>query len=104
MFPCPRKNRSRASCNGHSRRILALLVQAQRGVTDYTTRPGLDWYGPFKWSSGTLDYWVNPQGIPSDVSTSSFVSYATASFQTWQDDPNSAITFTYRGNQNGLDP
>ena len=74
------------------------------GLTTSTTRPGSDWYGPLKWSSGNLDYWVNPQGIPSDVSTSSFVSYVTASFQTWQDDPNSAIAFTYRGTRTDLSP
>jgi len=62
-----------------------------------TTRPGLDWYGPFKWSSGTFDYWINTNGIPSGLSSSSFISYATAGFQTWQDDPNSAIAFNYRG-------
>jgi len=62
-----------------------------------TTRPGPDWYGPAKWSTGHFDYWINTANIPSDVSISSFITYATASFQTWQDDPSSSISFTYEG-------
>ncbi len=72
------------------------------GWQSSTTRPGSDWYGPLKWSGGTFDYWINPQSIPSDLSTPSFVSYTTASFQTWQDDPDSAIAFTYRGTRTDL--
>jgi hypothetical protein len=69
---------------------------------DSTSNPGPNWYGPLKWTDGTLDYWINPQDIPPDLSDSSFVFYATAAFQTWQDDPNSAITFSYRGTRTDM--
>ena len=62
-----------------------------------TTRPGPDWYGPLRWSISGLEYWINTQGIPPDLSVSSFITYATASFQTWEDDPGSSFDFTYRG-------
>jgi len=62
-----------------------------------TTRPGADWYGPAKWSSGAFNYWINTANIPADVPASSFITYATASFQTWEDDPGSSIDFTYSG-------
>jgi len=62
-----------------------------------TTRPGPDWYGPFKWSGNIMDYRINTQGIPSDVPSASFITYATASFQTWEDDQGSFFDFTYLG-------
>ena len=62
-----------------------------------STRPGADWYGPAKWSGGGFDYWINTANIPSDVSSPSFITYATASFQTWEDDAGSSVDLTYRG-------
>lgn len=69
-----------------------------------TTRPGADWYGPLKWSGGGFEYWINTQGIPSDLSGSSFVTYATACFQTWEDDLGSSVDFTYRGTRTDTVP
>ncbi|MGB9023588.1 MAG: matrixin family metalloprotease [Candidatus Bathyarchaeia archaeon] len=66
-----------------------------------TARPGADWYGPAKWSSGAFDYRINTANIPGDVSSSSFITYATASFQTWEDDPGSSIDFSYLGTGTG---
>jgi len=71
---------------------------------DSTTRPGSDWYGPLRWSSSGLQYWINTQAIPPDLSASSFITYATASFQTWEDDPGSSFDFTYRGTRTDAAP
>jgi len=78
-----------------------------RPPSDYqysTTRPGPDWYGPLKWSTSSYEYWINTQGIPPDLSVSSFITYATASFQSWQDDPGSSFVFTYRGTRTDVLP
>ena len=69
-----------------------------------TTRPGPDWYGPLRWSISGLEYWINTQGIPPDLSVSSFITYTTASFQTWEDDPGSSFDFTYRGTRADIAP
>lgn len=74
------------------------------GWEDSTTRPGSGWYGPLKWSGNSLDYWINTQDIPSDVSASSFITYARASFQTWQDDPGSYFYFNYLGTRADVTP
>ncbi len=64
---------------------------------DSTARPGADWYGPAKWPSATFNYWINTANAASGVSASSFITYVGASFQTWQDDLGSSVTFTYSG-------
>ena len=69
-----------------------------------TNRPGADWYGPVKWSSGSFEYWINTNGIPADLSASSFIIAVTASFQTWQDDSGSSISFAYLGTASGGTP
>ena len=70
------------------------------GWTVSTIRPGSDWYGPAKWPTCSFGYRINTANIPTDISVS-FITYATASFQTWQDDPGSSLVFTYQGTGSG---
>lgn len=69
-----------------------------------TTSPGTGWYGPLRWSGSSFEYWIDTRGIPGDVSPSSFITYATASFQTWQDDLGSSFSFSYNGIRSDTTP
>ncbi len=69
------------------------------GWTTSTARPGSDWYGPLRWDSSGIpvEYWIDTRNIPSGISESSFTYYVQKCYQTWEDDPNSDIDYTYRG-------
>ena len=71
---------------------------------DSTSSPGSGWYGPLRWSSNGFEYSINTQAIPADLSVSSFITYSTASFQTWEDDLGSSFDFTYRGTRSDTIP
>lgn len=57
--------------------------------------PQLYSYSGYHWPGDKVPYWVNLDG--SRVGEIEAVSGIRASFQTWQDDPNSQIAFEYRG-------
>jgi len=69
------------------------------GADEATTRPGPDWYGPLRWDNADMpvNYWVDPRNVPSGITESSFTEFVRRSYQTWEDDSSSYITFTYMG-------
>jgi hypothetical protein len=62
--------------------------------------PVLYSYSRYHWSTLPIKYYYNPDNSP----VGNVVSGVTASFQTWQDDPNSSVTFEYQGSTSALSP
>ena len=57
--------------------------------------PQLYSYSGYHWPTGNVFYWMNSNS--SRVAGADFINGITASFQAWQDDPASQITFAYQG-------
>jgi len=57
--------------------------------------PQLYSYSGYHWASGNVPYWINPNS--SRVAETDAINGIKASFQTWQDDPDSQIVLTYQG-------
>lgn len=57
--------------------------------------PQLYSYSGYHWKNNTVPYWFNRAG--NRISDADAINGITASFQTWQNDPNSRITFSYQG-------
>lgn len=57
--------------------------------------PQLYSYSGYHWADSTVPYWINP--ADSRIAENDAVNGITASFQTWQEDPNSQIEFAYQG-------
>lgn len=62
--------------------------------------PVLYSYSRYHWSNLPIKYYYNPSNSPVDNAESG----VTASFQTWQDDPNSSVTFEYQGSNTTFSP
>ena len=55
--------------------------------------PQLYSYSGYQWKNSTVPYWINP--ADNRISNADAINGIAASFQTWQNDPGSQITFTY---------
>ena len=67
---------------------------AKKGSGGSST-PQLYSYSGYHWKSNTVTYFVNLSG--NRIANADAVNGITASFQTWQNDPNSQISFNYQG-------
>jgi len=66
-----------------------------------TTRPGAGWYGPAKWEAMPVNWYIDQSTSYAGISFTTFELYGKKCYQTWEDDPNSAVDYTYKGFTSG---
>jgi hypothetical protein len=74
---------------------------AKRGSGD-NNAPQLYSYSGYHWKSNAVSYWVNLTG--NRIADTDALIGITASFQTWQDDPDSQIVFAFQGSTTSYVP